>query len=263
MTHSITIVCIEPQDGMTIDEQLNLALAPFDENAEDVDEDVKNEAGHVISGARWDWWSIGGRWTGYFRIKPQYANDARVFDGTPGVLTKPNTSPTHSDGAPKGMIDLEAMREKEAIAAGERWDLFQKVGADYVGLTKPWSYFLARVNDESDPYTIEQARTDYHGQPGQAAMREFREQLNVGFNDDAFEMYSVSREKMVADAIRDAVPGWAVLTTDGEYREKGWMGWWAMNDATSESRQQFGDWANRYFDSLSDDTYMIAVDVHI
>lgn len=58
---------------------------------------------------------------------------------------------------------------------------------------------------------------------------------------------------------------WAILTPDGEWHEKGDMGWWGMSDATAESRKEYRnifDAAVAEF-SKDPDIWITIVDCHI
>lgn len=48
-----------------IEEAVSKVLAPFDENLELVPEEDDGEAYWTNPRGFWDWWQIGGRWTGY------------------------------------------------------------------------------------------------------------------------------------------------------------------------------------------------------
>jgi len=65
--------------------------------------------------AKWDWFSIGGRWTGYFKLKEGAIGGL----GTPGVF---GNSPKdgYADFVEKGDIDWEGMR-KDALADAKKW----------------------------------------------------------------------------------------------------------------------------------------------
>lgn len=62
--------------------------------------------------AKWDWYQIGGRWTGYFKLKP----GAKGKTGDPGLMTAKETRPDHADQARVCDIDWDGMvveRRKE------------------------------------------------------------------------------------------------------------------------------------------------------
>jgi len=70
--------------------------------------------------SKWDWYQVGGRWHGYFKLK---VGAVAMALSDPGVF---DNGPLHdADQARKGDVDLEGMREAAGEAAGERWDLFQ------------------------------------------------------------------------------------------------------------------------------------------
>lgn len=69
MSHASVLVAIDPTED--IDEAITEAMAPFDENGE-----------MFADGSRWDWWSIGGRYSGRFLGK----DTIQVKDLSPNKL---------------------------------------------------------------------------------------------------------------------------------------------------------------------------------
>ena len=55
---------------------------------------------------------------------------------------------------------------------------------------------------------------------------------------------------------------WAFVTADGDWLEKGQMGWWCVSDATQETRSTFED-AYRQYVADHPDLIVTAVDCHI
>lgn len=208
--------------------------------------------------AKWDWWLPGGRWTGYFRVRLEWVGDENLINGEPGSMTDANTDRERCDGGPKRMLDFQAMRDWAEVDEGAKWKAFRAIADQHPG-TKSWAWHLQRVNDDSDPMTIEQARTAYHEQPGVQALND----TDFRWYDDPYETFAVDLATYQANARRDAVPGWSLLTLDGQWREKGRMGWFGMSDATDESTAAYKTWANEYLENLDDDVIIVAVDVHI
>lgn len=60
-----------------------------------------------------------------------------------------------------------------------------------------------------------------------------------------------------------AVPGYALITTEGEWIAPGRMGWWGMSSETADDRDQYRKQVNDYIDALPDSARLIAVDCHI
>ena len=65
-------------------------------------------------GEVWDWYLVGGRWTGYFKMKP----GTEGILGKPGVLTNPARQGT-ADQARKRDIDFEGMLAEARSSARE------------------------------------------------------------------------------------------------------------------------------------------------
>lgn len=206
------------------------------------------------SSAKWDWYSVGGRWGGYLLRKPE-------SDGATVILAERSwSSPDHfdfysCDAAPKGLVDLEAMRAKSERKARERWQQFHAIADRFPG-TKSWAYFRGLLDVE---LTIDEARDGYRAQPGVQALRD----TDFAWADDPYADYGVPEDEYAEDARASAVPGFALLTTDGRWIEPGQMGWFATSSDTPESRENYRKFANAYIESLPDDSWLVAVDVHI
>lgn len=96
---------------------------------------------------KWNWWMVGGRWTGSLRLKPGKTG----FTGKPGLQTKPNTDPMRCDRARIGDIDWPAMmldgyrqaeKSMEAIGPEIDWLLENNASFDriiqWLDLTFRW-----------------------------------------------------------------------------------------------------------------------------
>lgn len=85
---------------------------------------------------KWDWYQIGGRWNGYFKLKKPHLGAL----GRPGIQTmdkgyKPPEK-DRADVCPKSAIDIEGMRDEAGEAAAKTYD---KVAAIIMGHPKPMS----------------------------------------------------------------------------------------------------------------------------
>lgn len=56
---------------------------------------------------------------------------------------------------------------------------------------------------------------------------------------------------------------WAFVNFDGEWCEKGKMGWWATNDATKDSRVAFREAFHKALQDAAPTDYIVLVDCHI
>lgn len=196
---------------------------------------------------KWDWWVVGGRWSGHLKLKP----GANGVLGRPGVLgSRSNDGPGYADQALKGAVDFDGMRDEAAQKAGERFDAVHAVIAGRQFTT--WAQ--AR---EAYPDDIDAAREAYNGQ---TVVQDLCKSELLGFFSDPAD-YLVPREQFL-QAARDAAVTTFALLKDGQWHERGRMGWWAC-----VSDEKPADAWNREFsallDSLPDDTLLTVVDCHI
>lgn len=70
--------------------------------------------------SKWDWYQVGGRWSGMFKIKdnPKYPNDIQV--GSPGLMTEP-AKRGYADSIRLCDIDFEGMIKEKRERAEKNW----------------------------------------------------------------------------------------------------------------------------------------------
>ena len=188
--------------------------------------------------SKWDWYSVGGRWSGFFVLKNGEAADQAI----------------------KKDIDIEKMRMQSKKSAIEKYDYVHSY-IDGLPLEHDWKWYLEEVKAEY--ITIEEAREAYHAQPICKAFTKAQENGRgiIGFWDSIDE-FTIPREQFIKDGINNTLVMYAFLSEDKGWVEKGQMGWWGMSDdkyTDSEWAEEF----NKYFDSLPDDTLITLVDCHI
>lgn len=207
--------------------------------------------------AKWDWYQVGGRWTGYF-IAWRTARPEDLIIGSPGLGVSSPTDPWRCDGGLKIDLDFAAMRdEAERRTRTDLADWRTLVGGTPPG--RPWSWFSSRVDVEPG-YTIEHARADYNDQPRIRILRGTKFGLWL---QCPIEHFQRSEQDLVAQARAAAVPGYAVLTLEGEWMAPGRMGWFGASSDTAGDRARYLAAANTYLEDLPDHIYLIAVDCHI
>lgn len=204
--------------------------------------------------SKWDWWTIGGRWTGYFRFHKEHAKV--VLRGEPGLMTSPSDW-DHCDGGPKYALDLERMRKEAGEKARKRYHEYQELVKD-TPEAMTWKSFTDNI---SDSYTINNARQEYHSQPRIAKLE--GTEFAGFFSEDSAEEFAVNEDKYALRAERAAIPGYALVTPDGHWMAPGKMGWWGMASDEGEDRAKYLEKVNSYIDSLPDDMWLIQVDCHI
>ena len=173
---------------------------------------------------KWDWWTVGGRWSGKFMDRAGH-NLNQIL---------------------KSEIDLDAMMAAaEKQVREEHSDLLAKCP----GLTfswMPWSEVREAHKDN-----IDVARDVYHAQPE----IEMLKKAHIWECDE----FLVPLEKRVEDA-RKYVCGTFAVLKDGEWIEKGRMGWWAC---VSDEKENWPEIFARVWESIRDDQWVSMVDCHI
>ena len=203
--------------------------------------------------AKWDWYVLGGRWNGLLKLK----KGAKGVSGRPGLNTD-EAKAGYADQARIGDVDLEGMRDDAGLRAAKRWDEVDAVCGSHPP-HKPWAEFLAARDKGGDAsISIEESRAAYWEQPRCVAWREAKLDGGsiFGTGPDAF---LDSRADFIAAARNTALMTFAVLK-DGEWYERGSMGWWGcVSNEDEEWPQQF----DKLLDGLPADTLVSVYDCHI
>jgi len=193
---------------------------------------------------KWDWYSVGGRWTGFFTLKP----GASGSTGSPGIFGN-RAEPNTADQARKGAIDWEAMRSKAGDAAAQQWDRVREVAPE---LWQSWD--TVRSEFPEDP---EQARRVYHDQAGRRALWASVDDTIRWLEDDVL----VDRDRYIRRARAQSGATFAVVR-DGNWYERGSMGWWGVV-SNEQDRDTWAEQVASMIDALPEDTLITLVDCHI
>lgn len=197
--------------------------------------------------AKWDWYQVGGRWSGYFPLKPGATGEMGETSWATGEVNAQT-----ADSVRLQDIDVERARDEAETQARERFAVWREAFETH-GRPVGWDETLERLEDN-----IEQARKEYWEQPAIAALRETRA---LGFSIKPVRDLGFDEEAYVQKQRDDALVSFAVLK-DGKWHERGQMGWWA----TVSNEKDPNEW-NREFQNLLNDlppnTLLTAVDCHI
>lgn len=217
---------------------------------------IVNTAGELVKAVnrtnpnrKWDWWVTGGRWSGWLRLKPGCSGEL----GRPGLMGScANEGPGFADIVRKGDVDFEWMQREAADKAAAEWDKAHRATGNATWESRE------RCLEVHHKDNIDAACSMYHGQPAIVALKK-------AFKRDAFFMdfdqFQFDRDKFVHLAAARAICPFA-LVKDGQWHEKGRMGWWAC---VSEEMPE-GDWiakATEALLTLPDNTLLTVVDCHI
>ena len=247
-------------------------VVPFGEEPDTEDEHkygytLVDENGDVIKtvnrtnpNKKWDWFQVGGRWNGFFLLKPNTTGvigEAGLNRMDPGY--KPPTA-DRADSTEKENIDIDGMRQEAAAEACTRFELFTSVTAGLPPI-KPWKFFLNKYGVEEGTTAeaeggIDAARDEFHAQPGVQALRKNKETVWFDVDD-----YLVGPQQYIQRARNRAFSTYAFVK-DGKWYEKGEMGWFGC----AHNEMDEDEWLvkfNQMIDELPGDTLLTVVDCHI
>lgn len=196
--------------------------------------------------AKWDWYKLGGRWTGFFQLKQ--GRDGQ--QGDPGLM-KNKAEEGSCDSALKSAIDFEAMRQK---ARDEALVAYEKFASAMTGLAWPLSWTACRAKFADD---IDSARTFYQSQPELKAVKD----AGIDAWDCPFDTYGASREEYLTRRANSACTTFAVIK-DGNWHERGSMGWWGCV-SDEKDKDAWGAEYAKLIDDLPDETLLSVYDCHI
>ena len=200
---------------------------------------------HTNPNARWDWYQVGGRWTGTLKLKP----GARGIIGRPGLMTS-NAPPGYADQALKGDVDWSQMRNDADVKARALWKLCRETTGGMAW--ESWDDTRIRYPN------IEDARREYHAQP---AIELLRASGKDAFKWEVDDDLALDEEAYIQRR-RDQACSFFAFVRDGEWTERGKMGWFGT--ASDEiSKPQWNSMFNAMLDALPDDMLVTLVDCHI
>ena len=196
--------------------------------------------------AQWDWYVIGGRWSGYFKALPGsigVVGESGVFSNTPRE--------GWYDQLQRGSIDFEGMRAESAAEASKRYDAYEAAVAG-LEVPKRWAEFCTAYEN------IDDARKAFNELPYTTALRTAN---LLPWFEDPVEVYGIGREKFIERARNRSFTPYAVLK-DGEWFAKGEMGSFGIS-RDSVDPEAWDDHVWELLRDLPEDTLITAVDCHI
>lgn len=206
--------------------------------------------------AKWDWWSIGGRWLGFFPVKEGTAKvigDPGAFGNAPneGAADIIKVADLDRDAIQKQMVEkAEAFFDEYARwLNGEKFDAWDGPRDMAVQLG------LARVEKRSVEAGPGEVAFPWKDTPGIDAERSTWTDVATRIERDAF------LEKFLC--CFNPIAAWATLDDDG-WHEPGKMGWFACSGETPEQYVAYKRaFMEKFIDSAVDDDILVCVDCHI
>lgn len=238
----------------------------FDEFAQDWGGYERNDdgvLGRVTNpNAKWDWWSIGGRWNGLLTLKKERELAHGASMGVDGVMDSHHSKDDYSASvALVGDVDWLAMRAEGQTSRrlrhrefNEAYEIalrrFENVGGitpDVAGRYEEWCNANPNVKD------VFRSANEF------AAAREAFDKLKYFMwgLDDFTDLRGDIDEYCRARALT-----YAFIDEEGRWHQKGEMGWWGVDDK-SQATDDYHDAFWQMIDRLQEDTLVYVVDCHI
>jgi hypothetical protein len=199
--------------------------------------------------AKWDWYALGGRWTGFFKLKPCTTGQT----GDPGLMTD-EAENGYCDSAVVADIDFEFMRRKAYSKAYIRYSEIQSACDGFIPVLKTsWSECLKKYTN------IDEARKAYHNQRSVKSFNKSMADADKHFED--IEKYQCTLEDFAQKAYDNALSTFAVLK-NGKWYERGDMGWWGCVSDEKDQKAWNREF-NELIKNLDSGTLLSVYDVHI
>jgi len=217
---------------------------------------------------KWDWYVLGGRWTGFFRVKQAGAGSL----GRPGLMTSPAEAGT-VDQARAGDIDFDAMRAEAAAEANKEFDAYlaARQKHDVPDTVIGWQATLAMfgIKPEGLPSALAQDFAREDEAPIDAARRFYKQQHGIreverelkAFFDCVIDNFGTDRAAYVRRCEDNRIRTFAVLR-NGKWFERGRMGWFG-HVADEKSESAWDEQYRKLLDDLPPDTLLSVFDCHI
>ncbi len=180
--------------------------------------------------SKWDWYELGGRWSGFFKLK----------------------SSENVDVAFKKDIDFEFMKVESKKKAEKRWKAFHSIIKD--NIIPNFDQILKECNNN-----IDKAREIYNSYQSIKDLKKSDDFIFLTSKD--MKKLLVPLEDFKSSAREGAIATFAVVI-NGNWYEEGKMGWWArVSDEKDEDAwiEEF----NKLLDSVDGNTILSLYDCHI
>jgi hypothetical protein len=204
--------------------------------------------------SKWDYWRVGGRWSGYFTAKPgsMVIPSEKHWDSP-----KDSAGEGRCDGGAIKDLDLATLRAGAAGDAEIRYQQWEELAKSNPP-AKSWAHF--RDLAELGEITWRRARTEYGVQP----LIKAADTANFSsYSGCIVQEFTTTKTEYVATAAREAIPGYALVTLEREWVAPGRMGWFGMSSDGPGEKSAYKVGVNQYLDQLDPATVLVVLDCHI
>jgi len=223
----------------------NNSSEEFKKSFSDIEDCVRKFHGYKIVDGRygqmhnpngkWDWYEIGGRWSGFFNLK----NSAK------------------SDQAHKKDIDFEGMERDVELQATKTFDELEKIVDWSEGAPRTWSSVREEYKDN-----IDAGREFYNNQKVVKSINENKKLRTSICCVERYFLHTESPRENFINAEKSSVFSTYAIIKDGEWISKGDMGWFGVS-SNDIDQSEWDLKVKEMLQQLPDDTLLTLVDCHI
>lgn len=194
--------------------------------------------------SKWDWYVLGGRWSGYFKLKTGSTGEIGEHDSP--------VKAGYADAALKKDIDFAGMRQEARENAARKYDQIKAILDKYPG----WKTYEQLEKQFKE--NIQEARESYWKQPAVKALEDAGYRFFFG---EILNECNLPREEYLKKAENSAITTYAFVK-NSEWVGKGDMGWWGISTNDKDEAVWNAEF-NKMLDALPDDTLLSVYDCHI
>lgn len=232
-------------------------IKTIDEWAKDYHGWERNAEGRFVDrtnpNAKWDWWQVGGRYSGKLQVRTRLkaAVGQRSWTNETAEISGVDISQWHN-------LDIDAMRGQQ-VASRQKW-IDSIITRSKRSREEVYEHLpkLPRLHERW--LTVPEPRP--RGKEYRNWIREVAGDVVAGvYSGIDLDSPDIAEGQTTQQWIDAAEPlsTWAVLK-DGEWYEKGEMGWWGMSSGDKADHKQN---LEKLFASIRPDQWVVIVDCHI
>lgn len=215
---------------------------------------------------KWDWYQLGGRWRGFFKLK---SPNMEGTVGTPSLVCPVEAEDGYVDQALKGQIDFNGMMDDAGEKAKVKYERVESLfGGTIPKLEINWKTDMWDGGKYAD-LNIDEKRKIYNDQPALVKLQELKDKVwKDKENPDRdliiwleLDEYQCSKEEYIEIARNSSFITFAIVK-DGKWYERGSMGWFGCVIDEKDKKE----WNNQFTSlvlNLPDDTLLSVYDCHI
>lgn len=201
-------------------------------------------------GDKWDWYKIGGRWSGSLKLKPEYAHLGKARKES---WNSPEVPAGWCDQAIKYQVDFDSMTPQLTESASQEFERIKKgiTGCDMpLGIDALSAKYISLSSDE--------VVSMFWKQPFCQAIRKlYPETIYL----NPMEFVDIEKDRFVKTSVlQSQYPFFAVLN-DREWFEKDSMGWCFL-PGTQFTEHEWHDLVQKLVQEADEDSLLTAIDCH-